>query len=281
MRFVKPLVEKLMSQDKVTILDLKKMKDESQKITMITAYDYPFARIFSEAGIDVILIGDTVASVVYGYDSTLPITMDEMLSHIRAVARARPRALVVGDMPFMSYHASTDEAVKNAGRFLKEGGAETVKLEGGVNVSEKIRAITDMDIPVMGHIGLTPQSVHRMGGYKVQGKDEVSRKRLIQDAQAVEAAGAYAIVLEAIPTDLAAEITTMLTIPTIGIGAGVDCDGQVLVMHDILGLTFTKRPKFVKEYANLKGTAETAVKEFISEVREGRFPTKEYTYESK
>jgi 3-methyl-2-oxobutanoate hydroxymethyltransferase len=270
-----------MSQEKVTILDLKRMKDEGEKITMITAYDYPFARIFSDAGIDVILVGDSAANVYAGYDSTLPITMDEMIYHTRAVARARPRALVVGDMPFLSYHASTEEAVRNAGRFLKEGGAETAKLEGGVNVGERIKAITDMDIPVMGHIGLTPQSVHRMGGFKVQGKDDKGRKKLIQDAKAVEEAGAYAVVLEAMPADLAAEITKMLSIPTIGIGAGPDCDGQVLVMHDILGLTFGRRPKFVKEYANLKEVAKAAAEKYISEVKGGAFPTKEYTYEVK
>lgn len=270
-----------MSQEKVTILDLGRMKAEGSKITMITAYDYPFARIFSDAGIDVILVGDSVGNVFSGYDSTLPVTMDEMVYHTRAVARANARALVVGDMPFMSYHASTEEAVRNAGRFLKEGGAQTVKLEGGVNIRERIKAITDMDIPVMGHIGLTPQSVHRMGGFKVQGKDEKSRKKLIEDAQAVEEAGAYAVVLEAVPADLAKDITAMLSIPTIGIGAGIDCDGQVLVMHDILGLAFGKRPKFVKEYGNLKEAAETCVRSFISEVREGRFPTAEYTYEVK
>jgi 3-methyl-2-oxobutanoate hydroxymethyltransferase len=270
-----------MSQEKITILDLGRMKVEQSKITMITAYDYPFARVFSEAGIDVILVGDSVANVYSGYDSTLPVTMDEMLYHTRAVARSNPRALVVGDMPFMSYHVSTEDAVRNAGRFLKEGGAQTVKLEGGVNVRERIRAITDMDIPVMGHIGLTPQSVHRMGGFKVQGKDDKSRRRLIEDAQAVEEAGAFAVVLEAIPVDLAKDITGMLGIPTIGIGAGPHCDGQVLVMHDILGLTFGRRPKFVKQYADLKESAGAAVREYIAEVREGRFPTAEYTYEIK
>jgi len=270
-----------MSQEKITILDLGKMKAEGNKITMITAYDYPFARVFSDAGVDVILVGDSVGNVFSGYDSTLPVTMDEMIYHTRAVARANPRALVVGDMPFLSYHVSIQETLHNAGRFLKEAGAQTVKMEGGVNVRHMMKAVTDMDIPVMGHIGLTPQSIHRMGGFKVQGKDEKSRKKLIEDAQAVEEAGAYAVVLEAMPADLAKDITAMLSIPTIGIGAGVDCDGQVLVMHDILGLTFGRRPKFVKEYADLKTVAEAATREFISEVREGRFPTKEYTYEVK
>jgi 3-methyl-2-oxobutanoate hydroxymethyltransferase len=270
-----------MTQDKITILDLGRMKAEGSKITMITAYDYPFARIFSDAGVDVILVGDSVGNVFSGYDSTLPVTMDEMIYHTKAVVRANPRALVVGDMPFMSYHVSTEETVRNAGRFLKEAGAQTVKMEGGVNVRHMMKAVTDMDIPVMGHIGLTPQSVHRMGGFKVQGKDDKSRRKLIEDAQAVEEAGAYAVVLEAIPADLAKDITAMLTIPTIGIGAGADCDGQVLVMHDILGLTYGRRPKFVKEYGNLKEAADASVKEFIAEVREGRFPTAEYTYEVK
>jgi len=270
-----------MSQEKITILDLGKMKAEGNKITMITAYDYPFARVFSDAGVDVILVGASGGNVFSGYDSTLPVTMDEMSYHTRAVARANPRALVVGDMPFLSYHVSIQETLHNAGRFLKEAGAQTVKMEGGVNVRHMMKAVTDMDIPVMGHIGLTPQSIHRMGGFKVQGKDEKSRKKLIEDAQAVEEAGAYAVVLEAMPADLAKDITAMLSIPTIGIGAGVDCDGQVLVMHDILGLTFGRRPKFVKEYADLKTVAEAAPREFISEVREGRFPTKEYTYEVK
>ncbi len=267
-----------MSEKKMTILDLGRMKDEGEKITMITSYDFPFTRIFSDAGIEVILVGDSAANVCAGYESTLPITMDEMIYHTKAVARAKPRALVVGDMPFMSYQLSTEDAIRNAGRFLKEGYAEAVKLEGGVNISERIKAICDMDIPVMGHIGLTPQSVHKMGGYRVQGKDDVSRNKLLQDAKAVEKAGAFSIVLEAVPSDLAKEITETLTIPTIGIGAGIDCDGQVLVMHDILGLVFTKRPRFVKEYANLKGAAEKAVKEFIDEVKGKKFPTEEYTY---
>jgi 3-methyl-2-oxobutanoate hydroxymethyltransferase len=270
-----------MAQDKITILDLGRMKAEGTKITMITAYDYPFARIFSDAGVDVILVGDSVGNVHSGYDSTLPVTMDEMIYHTKAVVRANPRALVVGDMPFMSYHVSTAETLHNAGRFIKEAGAQTVKMEGGVNIRHMMKAVTDMDIPVMGHIGLTPQSIHRMGGFKVQGKDEKSRKKLIEDAQAVEEAGAYAVVLEAMPADLAKDITAMLTIPTIGIGAGADCDGQVLVMHDILGLTFGRRPKFVKEYANLKEAAAAAAGQYITEVREGRFPTVEYTYEVK
>ena len=263
---------------KITILDLKRMKDEGEKITMITAYDFCFAKIFSDAGIDIILVGDSAANVVCGMDSTLPITMDEMIFLTRSVARAKPNALVVGDMPFMSYHTSVDEAVYNAGRFIKEGFAETVKLEGGQNVKDKIMAMTDMDIPVMGHIGLTPQSVHKMGGYKVQGKDDVSRKKLLGDAKAVEEAGAFAVVLEAVPSDLAKEITESIEIPTIGIGAGIDCDGQVLVMHDILGLTFGKRPKFVKEYVNLKETVEKTVKEFIDEVHDEKFPTDNHIY---
>ncbi len=263
---------------KVTILDLKRMKDEGEKITMITAYDYCFAKIFSDAGIDIILVGDSAANVVCGMESTLPITMDEMLFLTRAVSRAKPEALVVGDMPFMSYHTSIEDTLLNAGRFLKEGYAEAVKLEGGENVKDKITAITDMDIPVMAHIGLTPQSVHKMGGYKVQGKDDVSRKKLLVDAKAVEEAGAFSIVLEAVPSDLAKEITESVSIPTIGIGAGIDCDGQVLVMHDILGLFFGKRPKFVKEYVNLKEAAEKAVREYIDEVHAEKFPTDKHIY---
>jgi 3-methyl-2-oxobutanoate hydroxymethyltransferase len=263
---------------KVTILDLKRMKDEGEKITMITAYDFCFSKIFSDAGVDVILVGDSAANVVCGMESTLPITMDNMLFLTGSVARAKPEALIVGDMPFMSYHASIEETLKNAGRFLKEGHAEAVKLEGGENVKDKIAAITNMDIPVMAHIGLTPQSVHRMGGYKVQGKDDVSRKKLLKDAKAVEEAGAFSIVLEAIPSALAKEITESVSIPTIGIGAGVDCDGQVLVMHDILGLSFGKRPKFVKEYANLKETVEKAVREYVDEVHAKKFPASEHMY---
>lgn len=263
---------------KITILELKRMKDEGEKISMITAYDFPFARIFSDAGIEIILVGDSAANVFAGYDSTLPITMDDMLYHTRAVARAKPGALVVGDMPFMSYHISVEDAIKNAGRFIKEGYAEAVKLEGGENIAERVRAITDMDIPVMGHIGLTPQSIHRMGGYKVQGRDDLSRKKLLQDAKSLEEAGVFSIVLEAVPSDLAREITKSVAIPTIGIGAGIDCDGQVLVMHDILGLIFGKRPKFVKEYINLREASEKAVSEFIREVKEKKFPTKEFTY---
>ena len=267
-----------MSEEKVTILTLRGMKEDGKKITMITAYDYPFARIFSEAGIDVILVGDSAANVCAGYESTLPITMDEMIYHTRAVSRAKPRALVVGDMPFMSYHVSLEETMKNAGRFIKEGYAEAVKLEGGVNVKDKIEAITTMDIPVMAHIGLTPQSVHRMGGFKVQGRDDMSRKKLLDDAKAVEDAGAFALVLEAIPPGLAEEITKSVSIPTIGIGAGLQCDGQVMVMHDILGLTFGRRPRFVKEYANLQELARKAVEAYISEVRDGTFPSEEYWY---
>jgi len=267
-----------MSDAKVTILTLREMKEKSEKITMITAYDYPFARIFSEAGIDVILVGDSAANVCAGYESTLPITMDEMIYHTRSVSRAKPRALVVGDMPFMSYHVSVEETMKNAGRFIKEGYAEAVKLEGGVNVQDRIEAITAMDIPVMAHIGLTPQSVHRMGGFKVQGRDDMGRQKLLDDAKAVEDAGAFSLVLEAIPPGLAEEITKSVSIPTIGIGAGLQCDGQVLVMHDILGLVFGRRPRFVKEYANLQEAARTAVQAYISEVRDGTFPSEEYWY---
>jgi len=267
-----------MAENKITILDIRRMKEAGEKITMITAYDYPFARIFSDAGVEIILVGDSAAGVCAGHESTIPITMDEMIYHIRSVTRAKPRSLVVGDMPFMSYQVSVKDAIFNACRFIKEGYAEAVKLEGGVNVEDRISAITAMDIPVMGHIGLTPQSLHRMGGYRVQGRDNVGRKKLIEDARAVERAGAFSIVLEGIPSDLAGEISGIISIPTIGIGAGIECDGQVLVMHDILGLAFSKRPKFVKEYANLKQAATDAVSRYINEVKEKKFPTVEHQY---
>ena len=236
---------------KVTILDLQKMKDSGEKITMLTAYDYPFARLLDEAGVDILLIGDSVGNVMMGYEYTLPVTVDDIIYHTRAVVKARKKALVVADMPFMSYQVSIEEAKKNAGRMIQEGGAEAVKLEGGENMEAIIRSLCDIDIPVMGHIGLTPQSIHRMGGYKIQGKEERQRQKLLADALAVERAGAFAVVLEAIPAELAQEITQTLHIPTIGIGAGLNCDGQVLVIHDVLGLSGSFRPKFVKQYVHL------------------------------
>jgi 3-methyl-2-oxobutanoate hydroxymethyltransferase len=261
-----------------TITDLYKKKGEGKKITMLTAYDFPFARMADEAGVDAVLVGDSLAMVVQGLENTLPVTMDEMLYHTRMVSRAVKNALVIGDMPFMSYQASIEEAVRNAGRFLKEGGACAVKLEGGGEVAEHIKAMTRSDIPVIAHIGLTPQSIHRMGGFKVQGKTEEAQRRLVEEAHIAEDAGAFALILEAIPMELAKRITGELSIPTIGIGAGPHCDGQVLVMHDILGLFERFVPKFVKRYANLKEDALKAIKAYKEEVEKGVFPSPEQSF---
>jgi len=267
---------------KVTVPEIQRMKTARQKITALTAYDYPFARILDSCGIEVLLVGDSLGTVVQGVETTLPVTMDEMVYHLKLVTRARPRALVVGDMPFLSYQAGICEAIANAGRLLKEGNAEAVKLEGGVNIARVMRAIVNMDIPVMAHIGLTPQSVHRMGGFKVQGKKSGrqpgARERLIEDAYAVADAGAFAVVLEGVPLDLAREISEKLPIPTIGIGAGPYCDGQILVIHDILGLTERFAPKFVKRYADLRGAISQAVNAYISDVRSGTFPLDEHSF---
>jgi 3-methyl-2-oxobutanoate hydroxymethyltransferase len=272
----------LEQQGKVRITDFAAMKSARSPITMLTAYDAPFARIFDEAGVDALLVGDSVAMAVQGADSTLPVTVDEILYHTRIVARARKRALLIADMPFLSYQVSAEDALRNAGRMLKEGGAEAVKLEGGLAMADTVARLTQVDIPVMGHIGLTPQSIHRMGGHRVQGQREGSapgcRQRLIDDATALERAGAFAIVLEGIPAPLAREITAMLTVPTIGIGAGPDCDGQVLVMHDMLGLTSGFRPRFAKPYANLWQDASAATLAYLREVRERGFPGPEHSY---
>ena len=263
---------------KKSIPSILAMKTEGRRITVLTSYDYPLTRIMDGCGVDVILVGDSVGVVVAGHETTLPVTMEEMIYHTRSVVRAGPLALVVADLPFLSYQVSLDEARRNAGRLVKEGGAEAVKLEGGVNCAAAIRAITDMDIPVMGHIGLTPQSIHRMGGYKVQGRGDGQAERLIADARAVEEAGAFAMVLEGIPGDLARRITASVEIPTIGIGAGPHCDGQVLVIHDILGLCEKYSPKFVKKYAELRPIITDAVNRYLEEVRSGEFPTKEHSF---
>lgn len=254
------------------------MKAQGEKIAVLTAYDYPFARIMDQADIDVVLVGDSVGSVVAGYDNTLPVTMDEMIYHTRAVARGIKQALVVADMPFLSYQVDIAEARRNAGRLIKEGGAQAVKLEGGVNFADTIRAITMIDIPVVAHIGLTPQSVHRMGGYRVQGREEAQANQLLADARAVADAGACAVVLEGIPASLAKQITAEISVPTIGIGAGVDCDGQVLVIHDILGLCEKYSPKFVKCFADVSGTIRQGVDDYIKEVKEGTFPGPEHSF---
>jgi 3-methyl-2-oxobutanoate hydroxymethyltransferase len=271
-------------EQKVTVPEIVKAKATGRPIVALTAYDFPFARIADEAGVDLILVGDSLGMVVQGFDTTLPVTMDEMVYHTRMVARARRRALLVADLPFLSYQVSPAEAVANAGRLIKDGGAEAVKLEGGCAVAETIERIASVDIPVMGHIGLTPQSVHRMGGHKVQGRRHGQapgqRERLIEDALAVEAAGAFAIVLEGIPLDLAAELTGRLTIPTIGIGAGVHCDGQILVLHDVLGLSERVSPRFAKRYADLWSAAGQAVAAYANEVRGAVFPSPAHSFQS-
>jgi len=264
--------------DKVTVPEVVGRKQQGAKITCLTAYDYSLARILDEAKIDIILVGDSVGCVFQGQPNTLPVTLDEMIYHTRAVARGIKRALLVSDMPFLSYQVSREQAIKNAGRLLQEGGAEAVKLEGGAAIHKTIEAIVAIGIPVMGHVGLTPQSVHRFGGYKVQGKSKEQRQQVIADALAVEAAGVFAVVLEGIPLDLAKEITERLSIPTIGIGAGPHCDGQVLVIHDMLGLFDDFTPKFVKRYVDLKPLLIGAVQGFIKEVREEVFPGKEHSF---
>jgi len=261
-----------------TVRDIGQMKQQRDKISVLTAYDYPFARLISEAGIDMILVGDSVGSVFSGYDNTLPVTMDEMIYHTRAVVRGAGQTLVVADMPFMSYQTDLRDARHNAGRLIKEGGAQAVKLEGGENMAETIRTIVDIDIPVIGHVGLTPQSIHRMGGFRVQGRQDEQARRILADARAVEEAGAFALVLEGIPRSLARQITEALSIPTIGIGAGVDCDGQVLVIHDILGLCDKYSPKFIKRYADVSTTISAGIEDYIREVKSGAFPTEAHSF---
>jgi len=263
---------------KITIPDLLKKKAEKKKISMITAYDYPFAKIVDEAGIDGIIVGDSVGMVVQGLENTLPVTMDEMIYHTKIVSRAVQSTMVIGDLPFLSYQASVKEAIRNAGRFLKEAGASAVKIEGGAEVADHIRAMTKSDIPVMAHIGLTPQSIHRMGGYKVQGKTEESARRLLDEALVAEDAGAFSLLLEAIPMDLAKRITEKLSIQTIGIGAGPYCDGQVLVLHDVIGLFERFLPKFAKQYVNLKDQALQAIKAYRAEVENGIFPSDKQSF---
>lgn len=258
----------------VTVTTLLKMKEKGEKSTMLTAYDFPFAKYVDECGVDMILVGDSLGMVIQGNSSTLPVTMDEAIYHTRIVARGTQRAMVIGDMPFMSYQTSTQDAIANAGRFLKEAGAAAVKLEGGAAVADTIRSISAAGIPVQAHIGLTPQSVHQMGGFKVQ-RDE---DRLLSDARDVELAGAFSVVLEGIPADIAKKITQTLRIPTIGIGAGPHCDGQVLVLHDLLGLFDRHTPKFVKQYAQLGQATKKAVNQYIEEVKNGNFPGPEHCY---
>ncbi len=245
---------------------------------MLTAYDYTTARIIDEVGIPLILVGDSLGMVVLGYESTIPVTIEEMLHHTKAVVRGTKQAMVIGDMPFMTYHVSVSDALRNAARFIQEGGAQAVKLEGGVTVAEKVRSIVNCGIPVMGHIGLTPQSLHQLGGYKVQGRTETAAARLLDDAKALEQAGAFAVVLETVPTPLATLVTQRIGIPTIGIGAGIGCDGQVQVVSDILGLFTDFVPKHTKQYARLADVIRTAVTEYDTEVRDGSFPAEEQSF---
>ncbi len=268
-------------KDKVTIHTLKRFKQSGQKICMVTAYDATFARILDDAGADVLLVGDSLGMVIQGHDSTLPVTMDQMVYHCAAVTRGARRAHVVGDLPFMSYQVSVEAAVRNAGRLVAEGGVGSVKLEGGAEFAEVISAMTRASIPVMGHLGLTPQSVHKMGGYVVQGRDEDAARKILEDAIALERAGCYALVLEGVPLELARQVSQRLSIPTIGIGAGKYCDGQVLVCYDLLGMNPDFKPKFVKRYGNLHGSITESAGAFFSEVRAGAFPDEEHSFKSK
>lgn len=264
---------------KVTTLTFAQKKARGEALTMLTAYDYPTALALDQAGVDAILVGDSLAMVVLGYETTLPVTMEEMLHHARAVARGARGALLVGDMPFMSYQVSVEEAVRNAGRFLQQGGMDAVKLEGGRERVDAIRAIVKAGIPVMGHLGLTPQSVHQLGGFRAQGKTAPAAVRLLEDALMLEAAGCFSLVLESVPARLAEKISQRLTIPTIGIGAGAGTDGQVLVTHDLLGLFDRFTPKFVKKYANLHAEMQKAFHAYIAEVQERQFPAQAHTIE--
>jgi 3-methyl-2-oxobutanoate hydroxymethyltransferase len=269
---------------KVTVPDLLQRKnlaidpENRKRITCLTAYDYPTARLMDEAGVDIVLVGDSVGMVMLGYDTTLPLTIEEGLHHTKAVRRGVQRALVVADMPYGSYHGDLSEALRNAMRFVKEAGAEAVKIEGGERRLELISRLTEAEIPVMGHVGLTPQSVNALGGYRVQGKTPATAEQVLRDARSVEAAGAFAIVLEAMPRELAAEITRTVHVPTIGIGAGPDCDGQVLVLHDMLGLTFQEPPKFARRYANLSEVISQAVRQYCEDVQNGAFPSDAESY---
>lgn len=267
-----------MTAEKFTVQSFRAAKTENRPISMLTAYDYTTARLLDEAGVDSILVGDSLGMVMLGYDNTLRVTMEEMIHHTKAVARGTRNALLIGDMPFLSYHVSVEESVRNAGRFIQEGGAAAVKLEGGPTVVEKVRAIVKAQIPVLGHLGLTPQSVNVFGGFKVQGKDIDAARQLLDDALLLQDAGVFGIVLECVPDALAGLLRKKLQIPTIGIGAGPDCDGQVLVIQDLLGLFRQFRPKFVKTYAELGDAAVAAVTHYIQEVRQGQFPAAEHSF---
>jgi 3-methyl-2-oxobutanoate hydroxymethyltransferase len=263
---------------RVTVPAFARKKARGEKIAMLTAYDHPFARIFDQAGIDALLVGDTMGQVVQGHETTLPVTLDEVIYHCRMVSRATRRAMVVGDMPFGSYQVSVEDALRNAVRLLKEGGAHCVKLEGGERMADRIAAFGRAEIPVMGHVGLTPQSVHQLGGYRVQGRDDAGHQKVLRDALAVQEAGAFAVVLECVPRALAVEITAALHIPTIGIGAGVGCDGQVLVLHDLLGLGETQPPRFARQYVALAEVVRRAAEMYAEDVRLQKFPSDAESY---
>jgi len=264
--------------NKKTVSAIIQKKQDKQKIAVLTCYDYAMSKILSSQDIDILLVGDSLGMVKLGYESTLPVTVEDMIYHTKAVKRGNSGALIVTDMPFMSYEISAQEAVRNAARIIKEGGAEAVKVEGGAEIAEKVKAILDAKIPVMGHLGLTPQAINKFGGFKVQARSEDGRKKLIEDAKVLEQAGVFAIVLEAMPEDAAKAAGEAVSVPTIGIGAGKYCDGQVLVIDDMLGMFPDFTPKFVKKYANLGETVKTAVKNYIDDVREGKFPSEENTY---
>ena len=274
---------------KITVLDLRRKKADNvleaqgdgNRIAMVTAYDYTMARLVDRAGVDMVLVGDSLGMVVQGHEDTLPVTVDQMVYHTRCVSRGLGRAHLVADMPFMSYQVSPEQALQTAGRFMQEGRAQSVKLEGGVRSASAIRACVEAGIPVVGHIGLTPQSVHAMGGFKVQGRSEAAAERVLADARAVEEAGAFCLVLEGIPSALAAEISRAVSIPTIGIGAGPFCDGQVLVCNDLLGMDLSFKPKFVKRFAELETTIVAAFEQYVTEVRDGTFPGPEHSFGAK
>lgn len=276
-----------MTATKITVPGIRARKGQQNRIVALTAYDYTFGRLLDQAGVDVVLVGDSLGTVIQGHETTLPVTLDEMIYHTRCVRRGVTRALVVADLPFLSYQVSAAQAIESAGRLLKEAGAEAVKLEGGVGIADTVSRLVDVDIPVMGHVGLTPQSFHRMGGHRIQGRrarrsgarpaEPGSRERIIDDAKALEAAGAFAIVVEGIPRELAADVTSALSVPTIGIGAGESCDGQVLVTYDLVGLLPWFAPRFVERYAECGQLVQTAAEEFIRRVRSGTFPKAEHS----
>jgi 3-methyl-2-oxobutanoate hydroxymethyltransferase len=263
---------------RVTIIEIKEMKHRKEKIPMLTAYDYVTAKIVDEAGVPLILVGDSLGNVILGYESTIPVTMEEMIHHTKAVVRGAKKALVIGDMPFMTYHISVPDALHNAARFIQEGGAQAVKLEGGEIVAETVKRLVDCGIPVMAHIGVTAQSIHQLGGHKVQGKTLELAQKLLKDARILAEAGAFSLVLECVPAPLARVITQSISIPTIGIGAGPDCDGQVLVISDMLGLYTDFVPKHAKQYAKLASEMKTAVASYIAEVKSQSFPTMEHSF---